>query len=348
MSPGAPRPPGARAARRLQALLALGTALVLGCGSDRPDEPSPSAAVPEPAPPTFRDSASPPRPEVELLDAGSGTPRTLRVRPTPGDEQTFTVSSDASFSSTVGGAPGASVDMPTTRQRVRLVVQEVGPDGTIVLAMQGFAVELRAPEDGEGYSQEQLDQANAATATVLDFARGELVLSPLGFVDRISLRLPLPPEAAERIPPEQGDQLVGHLRGSFMSALDGALPALPEQAVGPGARWVVRQEGEKEGKVTREEHAYEIVGLDEERLDVAFRFTASAPEQSITLPGGAPGRVVGLDGRGEGEIHFDLARAIPTSGHVRSSATWQIEGVRGGETTRMTTSEVLAVRFTGE
>ena len=342
---------GAPARRRATASVGWLLALACGCGCERAEDSGrrpagPDAAARQPAR-LFAASGTRARPEVVLLDAGAGDLRPLRLRPEPGDEQTLVVNAASAFSSTLAEVPGPTAEMPTTRRRVELVVEKVGPDGAIVLGMRAFALELH-PREGETGSREKLDRANRATARALEGAHGEALLHEQGFVLRVSLELPLAGDPAERVPEQEGERFARQLQGSFLGALDGALPALPEEPVGTGARWAVTQQGEQDGKVTREEVEYEIVGLDDRRLDLAFRFVRSAPPQAIALPGGQQAQVLGLAGSGEGELHLDLARALPTAGRMSSTSTWELESRVEGEPRRMTTSEVTDLDFAAE
>lgn len=327
---------------RRQIPRALGTLAALGllpgaCGAPTEEAEPPRA--------TFHTAVSRSAPQVELIDPGRGALRALRLQPSPGDRQAFTVTSSASFSSTIGEAPGPAVQMPATRQSVELVVEDVAEDGGIRCRMRDFGLELQGLQEASQEERSGLERANTATARVLEHARGELKLNPRAFVETAALELPLVGEAAERIPEEQGERLARQLQDSFVGALEGALAALPAEAVGTGARWRVQRDGEREGKITRDEIEYEIVELAEGEVELVFRASTSAPPQTLTLPDGSSGELVDLRGDGRGRLRFDLRRMLPTAGSLTAHSTWEIAGLQNGETTRMTTSETLEVEF---
>jgi hypothetical protein len=118
-----------------------------------------------------------------------------------------------------------------------------------------------------------------------------------------------PVKGAEALPPE----LAQHLRQTLDQL---AVPWLPQEAIGVGARWVINQEVDLFGMRMAAHNVYELKALDGDRMDLAFRGTVTAKGDALALPGmPADARVSGvmLSGTATGTMTVDLTRVVPVS-----------------------------------
>jgi hypothetical protein len=109
-------------------------------------------------------------------------------------------------------------------------------------------------------------------------------------------------------------QLRQTMSSTFDSIRSMSLP-LPEQAVGPGARWQVRQSMEASGIKSTQTIDVELVSADARTAMLKIATTQHAPPQTVSLPD-LPGATVNLqklDGAGTGTVNVPFDALIPTS-----------------------------------
>lgn len=100
-----------------------------------------------------------------------------------------------------------------------------------------------------------------------------------------------------------------------------SVPWLPAEAVGAGARWVVRERSVLFGLQVLGSTVFELRSLEGDRLDVAYKTTFTAAPGEFQLPGlpkGVQVDVLAFEGSGEGTTSVDLTRLAPTTSRSES------------------------------
>jgi hypothetical protein len=91
---------------------------------------------------------------------------------------------------------------------------------------------------------------------------------------------------------------------------------LPEEAVGPGAKWEYQTRIKSQGMTIDQTMTFELVAIEGDRLTLRSTITQNAANQKIQNPA-MPGLKVDLTkmtGNGTGSSTFDLGRIMPVSG----------------------------------
>src|SRR5678815_3185112 len=101
------------------------------------------------------------------------------------------------------------------------------------------------------------------------------------------------------------------------SSVENLSSALPEEAVGVGARWEVRQSMANDGSTQFQSAIYEVTAIDGPSVALKVTTTSTAPSQTISNPMvaavGGEMRLDSLTGSGKGTVAVRLDSLVPTS-----------------------------------
>src|ERR1035437_4195643 len=100
---------------------------------------------------------------------------------------------------------------------------------------------------------------------------------------------------------------------SFVTQL---VAPLPEEAVGPGAKWEVKMPIKTQGMTIDQTVTYEVASLEGERLTTKSTVVQHAANQKIQNPAmaGLKMDLTKMIGNGTGESTSDLAPTLPEAG----------------------------------
>jgi hypothetical protein len=122
---------------------------------------------------------------------------------------------------------------------------------------------------------------------------------------------------------------------------------VPEEAVGPGAKWEVKMPIKTQGMTIDQTATYEVVSLEGEKLTTKSTVAQQAANQKIQNPA-MPGMKVDLTkmtGKGTSQRTFALANLLPVAGtgvvHTEASMAMNM----GGQKQAMTMKMDMDVRF---
>jgi hypothetical protein len=99
---------------------------------------------------------------------------------------------------------------------------------------------------------------------------------------------------------------------------------LPEEPIGPGARWEVKTPIRSQGLSMDITTTYELVSLDGDRAKFKRTFEQHAANQKVqvpNMPGGAV-EIAKMVGKGTDDISFDLNHVLPTE--ATSAMVWDV------------------------
>jgi len=244
-------------------------------------------------------------PGPEVLDAGRGPRKELRLRFTEGAATTVALTLDLDVTQRAGGAE-QGLDSPVVRETVRFTVGPTrGDEATVSFAFTGATV------DGEGTDLTAAELAELSTEIGrLVGLGGTGTISALGSFTSFAYDLPdgLDPEVTAAL--EQAEQQ--------LSAL--ALP-LPREPLGVGARWRTATRTELSGIVLDQVTTYEITELTDSGVAYTAASSQTAARQRIdpaTLPAGSTAELVSADIDGATTGSLDLGSLLATTSSTLS------------------------------
>jgi len=273
--------------------------------------------------------------QLKMLTTGAEPRAILRLHPGTGDQQSLRMTTKMAMTMAMGDTPTPAIKMPAMQINLDVTVKNVGPNGDITYetAIRDASV-VNDPD-----VMPQVAEAMKASFTKFQGTSGTGILSDRGFNLRTEMK---PPADAD----PQTRQTFDQLKDSFASA---AVP-LPEEAVGPGARWEVKAKLKSQGLTIDQTTTYELVSVEAGRITFKSTLAQTAANQKIQSPA-MPGMKVDLTrmtSTGTGTTTFDLTKLMPTESSM-DEHTEMVMGMNlGGQKQAMTSKTDVNVQLVGK
>jgi len=190
--------------------------------------------------------------------------------------------------------------------------------------------------DDDPGAMPQLTEALKASLGSVKGLSGTGTMSSRGFNKGMDIKLPAGSN-------QQMSQAMDQMKESFstMSA------PLPEEAIGPGARWEVKMPIKSQGMTINQTTTYQLASVDGERLTLKSTLVQSAANQKIQNPT-MPGLKVDLtkmDGKGTGDLKHDLTQILPSEATLDSYSKLSMAVDMGGQKQSMAMKIDLNLRL---
>lgn len=237
--------------------------------------------------------------QVKLLSAGAEPRKALRLHPKPGDKQTLTMTIKMGIAMKMGATENPPASMPPITMTMETTVKEVAGDITYDMLLKNAAV-----RDDPG-AQPQMAAAMKAVVGNMKEISATVTISDRGVKKDTQMNV-----AAGTDP--QAAQVIDQVKQSFASI---SAP-LPEEEVGPGARWELRTPLKSQGMNIDQTATYELVSLEGDVLTARSTVTQRAANQKIQSPA-MPGMKIDMtqmNGQGSGTLTQDLGQVMPRNG----------------------------------
>jgi hypothetical protein len=278
--------------------------------------PDTAAAAPS-ATGTSPATVSAPKSPVKLLDAG-GEPRTvLRLHPTVGDKQSLTMTMKIGMDMSASSTPVPATGIPGIVMSLDVEVKSIAANGNITYTMTFNDASLAADTN----TQPAVAAAMKTALAGLSGMSGTGEMTDRGVVTKLEMKLP--PTASPAL-----SQTLGQMKDSLSSS---STP-LPEEAVGPGARWDYLTHPKSQGMTIDQTLGFELVSVDGNHVNLRSRITQAAANQKLqnpTVPT-VKTELTKLTGSGSGTSVLDLGKIMPVSGTL-DEQTEMIMGMTVGQ-----------------
>jgi hypothetical protein len=264
----------------------------------------------------FQATSKPPRvegypgwgeqPTVTLLAPGAAPRTALRYAVAAKSKAQLRISVDVSMAMSMDGNSMPAMDMPQITMDVDFDVTDVAANGDIsyAFAFTGMTVNTSDPN---------MQSVFGAIANDIKNVRGTAVVTNRGVTRSLKLN-------TDTVSNPQLQQTLS----STMSSLENLSMPLPEEAVGAGARWEVRQSLSAGGMHQVQKGTYELVSSDGKAVSLKLATEQMAPAQAVTNPMMPPGTQVMLQkltGSGSGTVQLRLDSLVPSSQITQQSST---------------------------
>jgi len=259
--------------------------------------PAASTSQPAGSPATAPIAKSP----VKLLDAGSEPRTVLRLHPTVGDKQSISMTMKIGMDMSVAGNTVPAMDLPAIVMNLDVAVKDISAEGTIAYTILFNAATIAA----DANTQPAIATAMKASLDGFSGMTGTGEMSDRGVVKNVDLKLPA--NAAPQLA-----QAIGQMKDSFSSS---STP-LPEEAVGPGAKWEYKTRIKSQGMNIDQTIAFELVSVEGDHVNLRSTLTQSALNQKISNPAMPTMKMdlTKMSGNGGGTSTLDLGKLMPVSG----------------------------------
>jgi hypothetical protein len=200
--------------------------------------------------------------------------------------------------STNFGGMATPMDMPTMKMTIELNVTSVAPNGDIAydLAFTGMTI------DSGANANPTVTQALQGVVAGVTSIKGSATISNRGVTKSTKL--------------EVADAAMQQVLGQMTSSVENLSMPFPEEAVGAGARWEVRQAISSGGQTIFQKTEYELVSIEGSAVSMKVKTEQTAPPQAVSnpaLPAGAEMNLDKMSGTGTGTIVVHLDSLVPTS-----------------------------------
>lgn len=315
---------------RLRTSLAAVALLALACQPNK-DQPAPKADA-KPAVPAPKDATTPtpttptPTPSTEPAAAGDGAVVTLlepgaepreplRLKLSAGQAQTMTMTMRMGMEMSMGPNKMPKQTIPPMQMLMSLSVKEITPEGDI---KSEFSLDKIDVLSEPGAAPEMVDALKATLGTMQKIS-GTSTITPRGIVKSADFQLPA----------DLNPQIKQTMDGMRQQVNQMSVP-FPEEALGIGAKWTVRQNLEQQGMKLTQVATWELKERSGTVVKLGSTIVQEAAPQKVSAPGMPPGASVNLDSlnsSGSGTTEVDLAKVAPIKGtmNMTSSVTMTTE-----------------------
>ena len=270
--------------------------------------------------------------QVKLLEAGAEPRKGLRLHPSPGDKQTLHLTLKMAIETKMGEMQSQAMKLPAMTMTMDTTVKDVSDKGDITYELVMGETTLADDPGGNAQLAELMKTALGGIKGM----SGTGTVSSRGLAKGMEFKVPTGVDAQTR-------QVMDQMRDSFSSI---AAP-LPEEAVGPGARWEAKIPIRSQGMTIDQTGTSELVSIEGDRLTTKSTFTQRASNQKVESPA-MPGLKVDLikmNGTGTGESNYDLGKLLPIAGTTILHSETDMAMNMGGQKQPISTKMDLNVRL---
>jgi hypothetical protein len=243
-----------------------------------------------------------PKTNVKLLEAGAEPRTVLRYHVTPGDKQsallTWKYKVDAPMlTAAPGGAPAPQTppQNPEISVPIDYAVQGVAANGdvtyTATFGEATIAQDTNMPPETLQQLQTAFAGIKGVSSSWLKTSRG------------VTKRLDVKAAATTNL-------LVRQMVDQFSETANIVNVELPEEAVGPGAKWEAKNTTKIQTTTVTQTENFELVSVDGNKLATKFDVTIEAGT------GSGKAAATGLSGTESGTVSVDLSKLVPPSSKV--------------------------------
>jgi hypothetical protein len=271
---------------------------------------------------------APPLQEVKLLEAGKEPRAALRLHPKVGQTEVLDMKLTMALEMTAGDQKAPPTKLPPMLMTMSMKVTNVAPDGDITYAFTLTKTDVAA---GQGAEKQVVDAMRQALAK-LDGMSGEAVVSNRGFTK----------DAKFNLPPGADPQTKQVLQG-MEQALQQIGAPLPEEPVGPGAKWKYTTRVTQNGIRITQGAVYELVKIEGDVISCKVTVDQSAPKQKVASPVGVTVDLLSLKSQGDGTTELDLGHLAPRTSVMKLNSAVKM-GLPKGEQLVMNTTMIIDMR----
>ena len=255
-------------------------------------------------------------PVLKLLDAGAEPRRAVRLTPKAGDGQKFELTMNMSMETSMAGSQMPAMNMPAIKLPIDVSIESVSADGEINYKTTVGEVNIASSEaPGVGEMMQSMFGSMKGLAS-------SVIMSSRGIIKSTDMKLPADATPQLRQSAEQLKESLAEIVAPF-----------PEEPIGVGAKWEMKQVRKSQGMAIKQTSAYELVALEGNRAEVKLTILQSAANQKISNPA-MPGLKMDLDkmeGAGTGRTTYDLTQPMPVSSEISSGTDIKMGMNVGGQ-----------------
>ena len=243
--------------------------------------------------------------QIKLLEPGNEPRKVLRLHPKAGDKQVVQMTLKMGMGMKIGEMENPAMKLPGMIMTMSSTIKAVSPEGDITTEMVMSDAEVA---DEPGVMPQVVDAMKASVSKMKGLS-GTAVTSDRGISKGVQMNMPAGADAQMR-------QVMDQMKDS----LSNLGTPLPEEGVGPGAKWEAKTQLKSQGMIIDQVTTYELASVEGEALTTRVTISQTAAQQKIESPT-MPGLKIDLTsmtGSGSGQFQVNLAQLLPTAGEITS------------------------------
>lgn len=257
--------------------------------------------------------------DVKLLSAGNEPRKALRLAPKAGDTQKALMT----LQMAMGPGGGELMKIPAIKIALQIETKSVTPEGDINNEMRIEDVTL---DEASGGAAQMAEAMKAGLGTV----KGMVVASTItdrGVSKKVEVKYPAGADPTAR-------QAMEQMKDSFMNTQ----VVLPEEAVGPDAKWEIKQKIKTQGMTIDQKVTQHLVSVAENVVTMESVIEQSAANQKVANPAMPQLKVdlTKLTGSSKGQMTVDLSKVLPTAATIDGGAEMLMSAGSGPQAASMT------------
>ncbi len=268
---------------------------------------------------------------VELIDAGAAPRRELRFTPKQGDQQTTVMVMDMQMAMTVAGQQPPAQTMPAQRMTMKVVVDDVAPNGDISYSFVYTDMEVVTDPNNPSPAAAQIQQMIAPLIGM----KGKGVSSNRGFAKSGSVEVP-----------PNTPQIIKQTLDGMKEAMNRLSSPVPQEAIGLGARWNVVQGIEANGMKLKQSSVHELTELTEDGFALKITMKQTGDSQEVKNPALLPSiklTLNSLNTTGTGTSKFANGSVLPVRSSVDAKSEVDMLMEMNGQQQKMTTQTTIKI-----
>jgi hypothetical protein len=234
---------------------------------------------------------------VKLLAPGAEPRTALRYAIAAGHKANADMTMNMSMAMNAGGM-SVPMDLPGMKITMSLAVTGVAPGGDITYDVAFTGLTIDTATAANPAIAAALEPMKASVTSI----KGTTTMSNRGVTKSAKI--------------DAADASIQQLMTQMTSSVENLSNPLPEEPVGAGARWEVRQAASSGGQTVFTKSTYEVVSIQGSTVTLKVATEQAAPPQSISnpgLPAGAEMYLENMSGTGQGTVVIKLDSLVPTS-----------------------------------
>lgn len=285
-----------------------------------------------PATPNVKAPAAANGSQVKLLQAGAEPRKALRLAPKAGDQQTLGITMKMGMDLKMGEMEMPAMKIPPISMDMTVAIKEVSPTGDI-------SYEMVMGEATMGEDPDASPEIAEAMKTSLGGVKG---MTGTCKVSNRGINLGVEMKASSGAN-AQMQQALDQVKDS----MDRVSSPLPEEAVGPGAKWESGTTVKSQGMTIKQTATYELVSFEGGRATIKTTITQNAANQKISNPSmaGIKVDVTKMTSTGGGSATWDLSKILPMEATIDLKSDMAMGIPTGGEQQNMTMKMDMNLRL---
>lgn len=263
---------------------------------------------------------------VTLLEAGAAPKKALRYAVPAGQKAQADMTMSMSMAMNMAGM-SMPMDLPGMKMTMAVAVTGVAPNGDITYDLGFTGLTFDSSAGANPTIAAALQPLQASITSI----KGSATISSRGVTKSSKI--------------DAADPSLQQMLGQVTSTAENLAMPFPEEAIGVGARFEVRNTVSSGGQTMFQKSIYQVVSIEGSTVSLKITSEQTAPPQAVSnpaLPAGSEMYMDKMAGSGTGTTVIHLDSLVPTS-EMNSTSSMSMTMSLGGQSQAITTDNKIKI-----